>query len=118
MTTRWPDSRTAVRKPGKFNGLQGRSVHEARNARISILVRKEEFFEAGYVEADWISRDLEKPLADGAGHYVEPKNGSWRIGGSDALAVCDFSRFGCISSVRGGAGAEEAAVGGAWKARD
>src|SRR5271165_6406378 len=37
VTTRWPDSRTAVRKPVKFNGLQGRSVYEARNARISIL---------------------------------------------------------------------------------
>src|SRR5271166_3383832 len=37
VTTRWPDSRTAVRKPVKFNGLQGRSVYEDRNARISIL---------------------------------------------------------------------------------
>src|SRR6516225_1922028 len=37
VTTRWPDSRTALRKPDKSDGLQGRSIYEDRNARISIL---------------------------------------------------------------------------------
>src|SRR6516165_10652072 len=37
VTTRWADSRTALRKPEKSNGLQGRSIYEDRNARISIL---------------------------------------------------------------------------------
>ncbi len=37
VETRWPDSRTAARKPGTMDGLQGRCDYEDRAARISIL---------------------------------------------------------------------------------
>src|SRR5271165_5235466 len=37
VTTRWPDSRTALRKPGLKNGARRRDFYEDRSARISIL---------------------------------------------------------------------------------
>ena len=37
VTTRWPDSQTALRKPGVENGARRRRVYEDRGARISIL---------------------------------------------------------------------------------
>jgi hypothetical protein len=37
MTTRWPDSQTALRKPGAEHGARRRRVYEDRGARISIL---------------------------------------------------------------------------------
>ena len=37
MTTRWPDSRTALRKPGLKNGVCRRGLYEDWSARISIL---------------------------------------------------------------------------------
>ena len=37
MISRWPDSRTALRKPGLKNGARRREVYEDRSARISIL---------------------------------------------------------------------------------
>ena len=51
VTTRWPDSRTALRKPGLKNGARRREFYEDRGARISILAGRRTF-EAGYVEAD------------------------------------------------------------------
>jgi hypothetical protein len=38
VKTRWPDSQTALRKPGVENGARRRRVYEDRGARISILV--------------------------------------------------------------------------------
>jgi hypothetical protein len=38
VTTRWPDSRTALRKPGSKNGARRRVFYEDRSARISIMV--------------------------------------------------------------------------------
>ena len=37
VTTRWPDSQTALRKPDVENGARRRRVYEDRGARISIL---------------------------------------------------------------------------------
>jgi len=37
VTTRWPDSQTALRKPGVENGARRRRVYEDQGARISIL---------------------------------------------------------------------------------
>ena len=37
VKTRWPDSQTALRKPGVENGARRRRVYEDRGARISIL---------------------------------------------------------------------------------
>ena len=37
VTTRWPDSQTALRKPGLKNGARRRDFYEDRSARISIL---------------------------------------------------------------------------------
>ena len=37
VTTRWPDSRTALRKPGLKNGARRRDFYEDWSARISIL---------------------------------------------------------------------------------
>jgi hypothetical protein len=51
VTTGWPDSRTAFRKPGLKNGARRRVFYEDRSARISIMAGRRPF-EAGYVEAD------------------------------------------------------------------
>ena len=51
VTARWPDSRTALRKPGLKNGVCRRGLYSDWSARISIWAGRSTF-EAGYVEAD------------------------------------------------------------------
>ena len=70
VRTRWPDSRTAVRKPGKFNGLQGRSVYVARNALISILAGRKSSSRPDTLKQTDQPRSRQAPCRRG-GPYVE-----------------------------------------------
>ena len=67
VTTRWPDSRTALRKPGLKNGARRREFYEDRSARISIMAGGNSSRPDTLMQTDQqpISK---KPLADGAGH--------------------------------------------------
>jgi hypothetical protein len=51
LTTRWPDSRTALRNPGLKNGARRRDFYEDRK-RAYLHLGRRLFLEAGYVEAD------------------------------------------------------------------
>src|SRR3984885_4862205 len=67
VKTRWPDSQTALRKPGVENGARRRRVYEDRGARISIWAGRSP------PRPDTLKRTDQppistKPLADGAGH--------------------------------------------------
>jgi hypothetical protein len=64
---RWPDSRTAFRKPGSKNGARRREFYEDRDARISILARRKTAKPDTLKQTDHSARSI-KPLADGAGH--------------------------------------------------
>ena len=69
MTTRWPDSRTALRKPGLKNGVCRRGLYEDRSARISILAERKPPKPDTLKQTDQppISAN---PIADGAGHTL------------------------------------------------
>jgi hypothetical protein len=67
VTTRWPDSQTALRKPGVENGARRRGVYEDRGARISILAGRRPPRPDTLKQTDQ-PPIATKPLADGAGH--------------------------------------------------
>src|SRR5277367_156939 len=67
VTTRWPDSQTALRKPDVENGARRRRVYEDRGARISILAGRRPPRPDTLKQTDQPSIST-KPLADGAGH--------------------------------------------------
>ena len=67
VTTRWPDSQTALRKPGVENGARRRRVYEDRGARISILAGRRPPRPDTLKQTDQPPIST-KPLADGAGH--------------------------------------------------
>src|ERR1700735_1451691 len=67
VTTRWPDSQTALRKPGVENGARRRRVYEDRGARISILAGRRPPRPDTLKQTDQ-PPITSKPLADGAGH--------------------------------------------------
>src|SRR5271165_496849 len=67
VTTRWPDSRTALRKPGSKNGARRRDFYEDRSARISILAGGCSSRPDTLKQTDQPPSST-NPLADGAGH--------------------------------------------------
>jgi hypothetical protein len=66
VTTRWPNSRMALWKPGPRNGARRRVFYEDWSARISILAGKT-LPETGYVETD-LPPISTNPLANVAAH--------------------------------------------------
>ena len=79
MEARWPDSRSASRKPCGENGTRRRPLYEARDARISILARAPP--ETGYVDADCPGQIADVACRRG-GPYVSPAR--WRCRASNA----------------------------------
>ena len=69
VTTRWPDSQTALRKPGVENGARRRRVYEDRGARISILAGRRPPRPDTLKQTDQAPIST-NPLADGAGHTL------------------------------------------------
>src|SRR6516225_9395803 len=67
LTTRWPDSQTALRKPGLKNGARRRDFYEDRSARISILAGGCSSRPDTLKQTDQPAISA-NPLADGAGH--------------------------------------------------
>src|ERR1700722_18743187 len=67
VKTRWPDSQSALRKPGVENGARRRRVYEDRGARISILAGRRPPRPDTLKQTDQPPIST-KPLADGAGH--------------------------------------------------
>src|ERR1700691_4608663 len=67
VKTRWPDSQTALRKPGVENGARRRRVYEDRGARFSILAGRKPPRPDTLKQTDQPPIST-KPLADGAAH--------------------------------------------------
>src|SRR3984885_12903405 len=67
VKTRWPDSQSALRKPGVENGARRRRVYEDRGARISLLAGRSPPRPDTLKQPDQPPTST-KPLADGAGH--------------------------------------------------
>ena len=77
MKTRWPDSQTALRKPGVENGARRRRVYEDRGARISILAGRRPPRPDTLKQTDQPPIST-KPLADGAGHTFSTQSARLR----------------------------------------
>jgi hypothetical protein len=82
VTTRWPDSQTALRKPGVENGARRRRVYEDRGARISILAGRRPPRPDTLKQTDQPPIST-KPLADGAGHTFSTQFCAFRPAGID-----------------------------------
>src|ERR1700690_2954732 len=81
VKTRWPDSQTALRKPGVENGARRRRVYEDRGARISILAGRRPPRPDTLYQTDQPPIST-KPLADGAGHTFQQPVGTTEQGRS------------------------------------
>src|SRR6202161_1291524 len=75
VKTRWPDSQTALRKPGVENGARRRRVYEDRGARISILAGRRPPRPDTLKQTDQ-PPNLDKTPCRRGGPYVQPKDGS------------------------------------------
>ena len=104
VTTRWPDSQTALRKPGVENGARRRRVYEDRGARISILAGRRPPRPDTLKQTDQPPIST-KPLADGAGHTFSTQSANCGHRGSDL-----WLRSRDCSPIRPGIGADGAAA--------
>src|SRR5271154_1524212 len=85
VTTRWPDSQMALRKPGVENGARRRRVYEDRGARISILAGRRPPRPDTLKQTDQPSIST-KPLQTGrANAIVLNPSANWTVAGSKRL---------------------------------